>query len=199
MIFLARNFPEEELETKEAFVNSYFHRRFLLILEYDENDEIIGSFVGELFKERKVLFLAYLAVDKNYRGRGLGESLVLKAKAAILKEEGHSFILGEVENPEQCDKVDDDFGDPKKRLNFYRKFGCKEINIKYFQPKMNVRDEANVPMLLLHYSLSDNIDQASLVDWFKEYVATSADDFTNPIMQNVLEAFKNPDLTFSDL
>lgn len=102
------------------FINSENKNIFLV----KENDETAGVILGQVFgREKKMVFVRGVAVDKKYRGRGFSKKL-LYALYGWGKSKGAVYSMLWVEKNNDI------------AINLYNKFGYKpygdqEINFKY--------------------------------------------------------------------
>ena len=78
----------------------------------EENDNIVGYILGEPMKGN-IANLGLLAVDKKYRGKGIGKKLI-EAMRKRCNEKGLNYLLLYATK------------NNKKTLEFYRKCGFKE-------------------------------------------------------------------------
>jgi GNAT superfamily N-acetyltransferase len=90
--------------------------------------------------------LDYLAIEKKYRGLGIGNDFV-EFLRDMARNENKSFII-EVEKSDS-----DDWNDNKnRRIDFYLKLGAKEIkNVYYALPDFDGNGAVPMTLLLMEY------------------------------------------------
>lgn len=102
------------------------------VLVARDKGRVVGVAVGD-FSEG-VTLLSYLAVRPGSRGRGWG-SLVLTAALDRWFGTRGGIIVAEVEDPAHH-AAHPDYGDPLRRLDFYRDHGARALGIPFFQPSL---------------------------------------------------------------
>ncbi|QQD84319.1 MULTISPECIES: GNAT family N-acetyltransferase [unclassified Jeotgalicoccus] len=131
---MAESFPESERRTYQGQkdllkLNNYN------ILVLKENDDILAFYA--VWENEKYRFIEHLAVNPNYRSRGLGS----KTLQAFHDLDNKPVIL-EVEAPDDETK--------KRRVQFYEKNGYYLTDFKYMQPKIN-KDLDTVELVQMTY------------------------------------------------
>ncbi|MGE5818692.1 MAG: GNAT family N-acetyltransferase [Deltaproteobacteria bacterium] len=155
--------------------------RFLLVQDGDSVVGFSASFVtvGESF-----CLLEYMAVDKRYRGRGIGSELFKETGHAIHRVHGAFPILLEVDSDrEPC-------ADQKlrrRRQYFYRSLGCRRIaGCAYMLPLPGEEPPPEMDLFVQVPQPATTIRRASLQRWLKviyqEVYGCSADDPRIPLM-----------------
>lgn len=119
-----------------------------------EDDDILGGIVIEhsWSMGKKVMLIAWVAVDEKHRGRDIGSLLVNQA-ISYAKDNEALFLLGEVENPNEFVEEDPAYGNPVKRVKFYSRFDCQYLSVPYVVPLRNGQNEFG--MMLTLFPLSD--------------------------------------------
>lgn len=128
------SFPPSERRTYQG-QKDLLKRDDYKILVYMENDDILAFFA--VWEHDKYRFLEHLAVNPNYRSRGLG-SKTLRA----FHELDNKTIILEVEPP-----VDET---QKRRVLFYEKNGYFLSDFSYVQPKFH-KDAETVDLVQMTY------------------------------------------------
>jgi GNAT superfamily N-acetyltransferase len=95
-----------------------------------------------------VVLLAYLAVARGLRSRGLGGVLLDAAVGRWRARPGIRLVLAEVDRPDfqQPDPLQ---GDPQRRLEFYARHGGLALDLPYFQPSLGEGRPREYGMLLI--------------------------------------------------
>lgn len=102
------------------------HQYFCFVAEV--NDVIVGEIISEIkevkedgiFKQRRLLFIEDICVDKNYTRKGIGRKLCNMAKQLARKENVSSIELNV-------------WAFNKNAINFYKELGftCKSMRYEY--------------------------------------------------------------------
>jgi len=89
-----------------------------------EASRVIAFAICRIARDKSFWLLEYLAVDAAARSHGLGAKIYLAAKAIVAEAAPGAPCLLEVDQPGP-DAPEDDAA--RKRLRFYRKFGCRRV------------------------------------------------------------------------
>ncbi len=118
---MKKDFPDNERMPismiKKAIYNKILYAYFLT-----DGNTNFGYIITESLKNSKIVYVHYLAVDENTRGKGLGSIILTELKK--LSED--SIFLLEVEDPDFANGYED-MKIRKNRLEFYYKNGFKMI------------------------------------------------------------------------
>ena len=87
-----------------------------------ENDEIIGF--AYTIKYKKIVYIYYFAVAKDYRGKGYGKEIL-----RLIKEENPDCVIT-LSIEDTADTTAENHEERLKRLKFYETNGYKPLNIK---------------------------------------------------------------------
>lgn len=139
----ASAFPPSEQKSKALLwelVNRENYRLFTLTLGH----RIVGFAVFFTPAEPFFHLLEYMAVDAQWRSRGLGLSLMARSIQTLFDEFGPKPLIIEIDSPqEECP----DRSDRIRRERFYRRCGCKTIRgfdyvlglkTEHLPPRMNI-------------------------------------------------------------
>jgi hypothetical protein len=102
--------------------------------------------VSEWYPRSEVLLLSYIAVVAEFRGRGIGGTLLTAIPQRWAAELWPRLIVMEVENPRHYH--DSTFGDPDGRVRLYERLGARCLPVPYLQPALGPAGH-RVPHLLL--------------------------------------------------
>lgn len=128
------SFPKSELRPY-ALMKEMFNNQDLVVYGVGE-ETLIGAMIA--WELDSCLFLENFAVDKSFRGQGIGAS-ILKGIADIYKNQ---TIILEVEKP--YDAISE------RRVAFYERNHFALHDLGYMQPALN--EEINeVPLLIMSY------------------------------------------------
>lgn len=145
--FLERDFPKEELKSRDQFQRLIEKGHYHLYIAKQEASEIIVGY-ALLFAPQspKIAWLDYIAIHPEYRNKGYG-TLLFKAICNRLK--APQGILLEVEHPNSEDVEIQ--ANQKRRISFYKRIGAKELKTGYLFPTTS----GPVPMMLFFYAISN--------------------------------------------
>lgn len=137
---LNKYFPVEEMKSKE-------HMDMLLkekgdVYYKDESDDYVLMYA----EFNSFLFIDYVWVSANSRGKGTGHKLIEK-----LKEKDKPIIL-------EVEPVDYDDSDTAKRLHFYKREGFSHAqSIGYNRRSLATKEDT--PMEILYWSPTDDSEE----------------------------------------
>lgn len=157
---LKKCFHEYDLEP-ERYFNSKVRSGDYVVLLVEEGAEILGGIVIEhsWSMGKKIMLIAWVAVNEKHRGRDIGTLLVDEA-ISYAKANEALVLVGEVENPEKFKAEESAFGDPVKRVKFYSRFDCKRLEVPYVVQVCDGTEELG--MMLTLFPLS--AEQASATE-----------------------------------
>lgn len=166
-------FPTFELEPKEVLLKGLVTGATLSLRVRDASTQkTIGIAHGQFLQGFKVFMLIYIAIAKDYRGRGIGRYFFKDLERKIdISQHNHHGLVFEVDRP-------DGFFSPtetmlaQQRIKFYQTLGYSLQDIHYFQPAL-IRGQAPVPMHLMMRNVLNPTQQAALVKsiYFEKYSA----------------------------
>lgn len=111
-----------------------------------------------------VALLEYMAIDRRWRGAGLGKALYERATAEVLSCNSRSVLLIEVDSDRQDSP---DRAMRSRRIAFYRRLGCRRIEgLNYILPLPGPA----VPTmdLLVDGPVGDSVPRETLRLWLSE-------------------------------
>ncbi len=161
--------PPADLMTLEEICEAY--------LETDDPDpsavvlkdgEPLAVMLGEQYAKGSVLLLSYLAVRRDWRGRGVGSRLVVDVLRGWYESEPCRLALAEVDDP-RWHPGNADVGDAVARLAFYDRLGARLLPTPYFQPSLRPGSPRVPGMLLLRLDSGGAVPPAPLRDFLVEY------------------------------
>ena len=101
----------------------------------DSRGQPVGCAVAEWFPLSAVLLFAYLAVRADWRGGGIGTSLITRAVRDWAAAYRPALVVAEVEDPCVYSGTPDQ--DPRARLRLYARLGAQLLELRYVQPEIN--------------------------------------------------------------
>jgi len=125
------SFPEWEKEPVDIIKKRVDHKKYKMT-SYIENNEVKGFYILDINKKNNFLLFTFLAVDKKYRGKGIGSLLCKNAIESFKKFENINWLFIEAED---------------RQAKLYIKLGFLKIKIDYFIPKYD--SYKSIPMHLL--------------------------------------------------
>jgi GNAT superfamily N-acetyltransferase len=120
--------------------------RLAVHVALDSRRQPVGCAVAQWFPRSATLLFTYLAVRANWRGGGIGTSLVTRAVQDWAATYRPALVVAEVEDPRVYPCTPDQ--DPQARLRLYARLGARLLELRYVQPEINP-DAGRVPDLLL--------------------------------------------------
>lgn len=175
--FYIESFPREEREplAKVAavasgdpdFCTGDQRRVHFLIAEVD--GELAGIRYFSYHSKARLGFLIYLAVERRFRRKGIGERLVQFGKAQCLEDaramgSGLDAIVFECERPELA-KDEEDRRVRDARINYFLRRGAQIVSKDYHQPALGPSTAA-VPLYLMAYAQSEKVDWPEVIVQF---------------------------------
>lgn len=101
----------------------------------DSHSQPVGCAVAQWFPRSAALLFAYLAVRADWRGSGIGTSLVTRAVRDWAATYRPALVVAEVEDP--CVYPGTPDQDPLARLRLYARLGARLLELRYVQPEIN--------------------------------------------------------------
>ena len=150
---MLQQFPKCELKSFEH-IKSLFKTNKYKIAVFEDNNEIKGYI---LYYLSDFIWVDYFAIFKDFHSKGFG-TLILNQ--SFEKYKNLKCVYFEVEKEDKKDI------NTTKRLNFYKRLGCFDSNIKYFLPNEIYND---YEMKLLYKPLSvQNINRNLILNHIEE-------------------------------
>lgn len=148
------SFPQSEIRTFESqqkLLNNPLYTVYVL----REDREILAFFAE--WQNDSYRFLEHLAVNKNYRSRGLGSKTL-----QLYHDLSDKPVVLEVEPPNDETQI--------RRVKFYEKNGYHLSSYGYIQPVINDGYDG-IPLVLMTYpELLDNNELNKVKDWLDQTV-----------------------------
>lgn len=148
------SFPESEIRTfenQQHLLNNPLYTVYVL-----REEKTILAFFAE-WQNDTYRFLEHLAVNKDYRSRGLGSKTLQSYNALSNKP-----VILEVEPPEDNIQI--------RRVKFYERNGYYLSSYSYIQPTIN-DGHAGIPLVLMTYpKILDNVELSEVKYWLDQTV-----------------------------
>lgn len=148
---LARSFPPDVLVDRGSFLTYATWGEVLVRL--GEGGVVEAAAVADHSPATGLLVLEYLAVAPGQRSSGSGSELFNQARDRWRELMHPGAFLAAIERPDSY-RVSDDYGDPVRRLEFYRRRGMRALALPYYRPALS-SESAAVPDLLLGVLVED--------------------------------------------
>ena len=121
------------------------------VLETGEDGRVCAGEIADYYPGCHCLEIIYIATEETVRGKGLGETILLKGTKAIVETIGQAlvkWVFFESENPFA---VCPDASSPVsvKRLRFFARNGAVRVPVDYIQPPLGPQKEPSENMFLL--------------------------------------------------
>ena len=156
---------------------------YRLLLAQDDSS-VVGFSIVFVASSESFCLLEYMAVDKSYRGRGLGSEILEETVGAMYRSHGAIPILLEVDSdrepsPDQVQR--------RRRQNFYRRLGCRRIaDCAYILPLPGENALPEMDLFVYVPGPAPTIRRGKLERWlrliYREVYSCSANDRRIAIM-----------------
>jgi ribosomal protein S18 acetylase RimI-like enzyme len=156
---------------------------YRLLLAQD-GSSVIGFSIVFVAGGESFCLLEYMAVDKSYRGRGVGSELFEETVGVVHRSHGPIPIWLEVDSdrepsPDQVQR--------RRRQNFYRRLGCRRLtDCAYILPLPGESAPPEMDLFVYVPGPVPTIRRAKLERWLKliyrDVYGCSADDYRIAIM-----------------
>lgn len=173
-------FHKPDLDSVAEFIAGVKIEDYVLIVA-EQNNEIVGGIVVEhsWSMGKKVMLIAWVAVHPDHRGKDVGTLLIEEARRYAITNEA-LVLLGEVENPEFFEEEKPAFGNPRKRVKFYSRFGCQRLEVPYFVPALSDSPEHSFGVMLSLFPLNEeqaaatHLNMPELFVFMEEFVGSDS-------------------------
>jgi len=158
----ADSFPEGERKSI-AKLSGMIEDPAYHFLTVSQSKTVVGYSIAACLKDCDACLLEYMSVDREHRGKGIGQFLFGQtAKSRPLSDR---ILLIEVES----DKTESpDRAIRTRRKAFYQRLGCREIPfLNYLMPKVSTGTLPPMDWMVYHPSLPQSIEKSSLRLWLQ--------------------------------
>lgn len=132
---LAPSFPAGDLDTYEEIERDLESGRAALLVDHDDSGT--PRAVAVLYRLDGADLLGHLAVAREHRSQGIGSDMI--RVCLDLSADRGVPLLALIERPDRRD-YHPEFGDPKRRIDFYADHGARALDLPFCQP--SAKDEA---------------------------------------------------------
>ena len=119
---MVNQFPVAGLKSYQDFVDKF--SRDYCLYEFYDNEFLVGYVV--LFIDSDYIFIDYIAIFKEFHSKGYGTKILKTLKDMFMLDKKGCFL--------EVEKVDVNFPNTIKRVNFYKNNGAVCLNINYLYP-----------------------------------------------------------------
>ena len=156
---------------------------YRLLLAQDDSS-VVGFSIVFVASSESFCLLEYMAVDKSYRGRGVGSELFEETVGIVYRSRGLIPVLLEVDSDNEPSP---DQAERQRRQNFYRRLSCRRIaDCAYILPLPGESAPPEMDLFVYVPEPAPTIRRASLERWLKliyrDVYGCSADDRRIAIM-----------------
>ena len=191
---LAPSFPADELVGEEDFVAACRRPTSLVVLALEDGAPVGVSVVDAAATDAPVALLSYLATHPTRRAGGVGSQLMQRLPA------DGPVLLVEIEDPRA--HADRGFGDPWRRIEFYRRHGVRALDVPFFQPPVapgRPRVEGMLLGVLTPDATDEQVDAGPVRDYLTDYLRGSGEDLDSPPASTLLQALDTDTVSVVDL
>ncbi|WP_161937900.1 GNAT family N-acetyltransferase [Serinicoccus chungangensis] len=191
---LAPSFPADELVGEDDFVAACRRPTSQVVVALDGTEPVGVSVVDAVAPDAPVALLSYLASHPVRRAGGVGSRLMERLRAR------GPMLLVEIEDPRAHD--DRGFGDPRRRIEFYRRHGVRALDVPFFQPPVapgRPRVEGMLLGVLTPGPVPERIDAGPVRAYLTDYLRGSGEDLDAAPASTLLEALAGETVPVIDL
>ena len=161
--------PADEMmdddELRQAYLQSAVPEPSAVLLTADVP---VAVMLAEWFVDGRLLLLAYMAVERDRRGAGLGAHLVADVLRRWAAVRPGVLVVAEVDDPRDH-PGGEDVGEAVARLRFYERHGARLLPVPYFQPSLRPGSPRVPGMLLLRLDANGTTDPDVPRTFLREY------------------------------
>jgi len=145
MRIYTESFPPNERHPVDTIKQRLKDERYQLYVGKLGHKVVFMSLLYPLKNTNFILF-DYMATDRYYRNRGIGTEFVKTLTKLLRGNKANKYLILEVENPNYGDNKEQ----RRRRLNFYKKFGTKEMkDVRYILPALSGEDSPTEMIILI--------------------------------------------------
>ena len=161
-------FPFEERKSKEKLLRMFSTNKYSYYLLFD-NQKVVAYTFFIKDDEKKLIFIDYIAVIKEYQNNGYG-TVILN----ILKDKYSTYaIILEIEKPDgNINSI------TERRKRFYIKNNAFKLDVDYKLPTINGYLDMDLMMIKNNHYIYKEVD---LKNFLKDSITFIHDDFTHTI------------------
>jgi N-acetylglutamate synthase-like GNAT family acetyltransferase len=175
--------PASERKSVKALL-SMLQRSDYFFHVASQEGRIVGFSIVLCFLEADAALLEYMAIDRKWRGRGIGQ--ILFHGVVQLQEMAERFLLAEVDSDRAgtADQIA-----ATRRKAFYRRLGCRQIeNLRYLMPQVSTALPPAMELLVHQQNLPSVLERSHLRVWLEScYAQVYGKDAHDPRIEAMLK------------
>jgi GNAT superfamily N-acetyltransferase len=126
------SFPSNERHMEDVIIDR-FQKKLYRIFVVHSGNQVAGMAILYSLSGGDFVLFDYMAVKKEFRGKGIGGDLVKAMIQYVQAEAKKKYLILEVENPEYGNNKNERLA----RIRFYRKLGIKQLKqVRYILPPL---------------------------------------------------------------
>lgn len=136
---LQPSFQPDEMYPWEVFAEGLRPGRvpaMRVAVAVDGEGSPVGGLTAELFPSSGVLLLGYVAVQPEWRGRGIGSLLLTTAGPRWYDDPSVVLALGEVHDPRHTWPIAGE--ESLARIRFFKRAGARVLDVGFMQPSLGI-------------------------------------------------------------
>jgi len=191
---LVPSFPAGELVEEEDFLSARDRDSSWVLMALDGGRPVGVSMVDAPGPGDRLGLLSYLAAHPTGRARGIGSRLMEQVRRR------RSMLLVEIEDPRQ--HADTGFGQPWRRVEFYRRHGVRALQVPFFQPPVAPgvpRVEGMLLGVVMPGPVPDHLASAPIRTYLTAYLRSSGEDVGVPPASTLLGSLDGDQVAVVDL
>jgi GNAT superfamily N-acetyltransferase len=153
---LQPSFQPEEMYSWEAFAEGLRPGEgpdMRVAVAVDGEGSPVGGLTAELFPSSGVLLVGYIAVQPDWRGRGIGSLLLTTAGAPWYDDPSVVLALGEVHDPRHAWAAAGE--ESLARIRFFKRAGARVLDVGFVQPSLGLALKRVPNLLLVVFAVKD--------------------------------------------
>ena len=156
------SFPEWEREDEKDILKNIQSKIYKMIISLYKN-KVVGFYILDINENLNYMILSFLAIEKSYRGRGIGSELCQKVINDFYSISKQDWLLIEAE---------------ERQSKLYSKLGFKDIKLDYKVPSFESQESIDMHLMLLQKEvpLTQNMLMKIIKDIFYRGYALKKDD-----------------------
>lgn len=154
--------PESELKGPDQLARMIERPEYFFLAAF-RHDAVVGFSISICFPDSDAALIEYMAVDRKFRGQGIGQRLF--NETVSFGSIAERTVMIEVDSEKS---PSDDHLDRVRRKNFYRRLGCREVDgLSYIMPPVSSGVPPPMDMLVYAVELSGTLAKSRIRAWLE--------------------------------